>query len=454
MIGSIAKRRSLSWFAAAGSEADRMAARADMAVGYGISEVHLVDPTPPPGAALVDGFANPVLWFIQHGLAGRLHPEQLTAGAWRNWVHAYGPANRRMANAVSQRAAEDTPLLVQDYQLYLAAGYLRKVRPTAPVAHFSHIPWPNPEDWDALPALIVRELLQGLLAADLLGFQTLSDLDRFAATCDRYLVGRVLAGNAVVDGNNRRTLLGVYPATIDHRDFEFCARRSPDVPRHRDHIVIQRIDRLDPSKNIPAGFDAFAALLARRPDLIGRVQFRAHLVPSRCHLPEYQRARDEAVGAAERVNRRYAHPNWLPVELTMRDDRDLAITELREFDVLLVNSLADGMNLVAKEGALANQRSGVLVLSSGTGAYHELGHAAVTCAAQDVEATATALAAAIDMPLLERRNRLEALRRAITTRTPQDWLDSQLDDLERARACNATQHRGLRQRHVPAAIAS
>ena len=436
LIRAMARRRRFTWIASAVGDADRAAAAGGRTWSHDLARVELVQLPWTATQSCYEGFANPTLWFLQHGLTDRLCPGRLAPIIWRAWDEGYRQTNRCMAAAASrQRGAT---FLVEDYHLYLVPAFLRPLQPAAPIAHFSHIPWPEPCAWDVLPAPLVAELLEGMLSADLLGFQSTLDATRFTETCRRFVRGIEVSAEVIVQRSGWRTRLGSYPVTIDPAALMHSAqmepriglRRLPDPPS--DVQVIQRIDRLDPSKNIVAGFQAFELLLQRRPDLRGRVLFRAHLIPTRTELPEYAAARDEALMAAARVNEHFGRDSWTPVRILLDDDRELATTELRRFDVLLVNSLADGMNLVAKEGVLLNQRDGVLVLSEGAGAFQELGRWALGIRPEDVRGTADALEMALGMAAGERRARLHRLRRAVLSRTTDDWLDEQLQDLRRA----------------------
>ncbi len=193
--------------------------------------------------------------------------------------------------------------------------------------------------------------------------------------------------------------------------------------------TILRVDRLDPSKNITDGFKAFGRLLAGTPELRGRVRFLAHLVVTRTELPEYRQARTEAFAAADAVNARFGVGGWQPIEIVCEENRIRALAELGEYDVLLVNSLAGGMNLVAKEGAALNRRDGVLVLSRRAGAWEELGPWAIGVDPADIPGTAQALHEALLLSPQERRERAAGLRRAVARTSLDGWLDGQLQDL-------------------------
>jgi trehalose 6-phosphate synthase len=186
--------------------------------------------------------------------------------------------------------------------------------------------------------------------------------------------------------------------------------------------VILRTDRIEPTKNIVRGFLAFDRLLEARPGLRGRVVFVAMVYPSREGLPEYLAYGNEVSQAVARVNERWATRDWTPIVLDDRDDFARSVAGLARYDVLLVNPLRDGLNLVAKEGPACNRRDGVLCLSPEAGAYAELEPAVLPVHPYDIEQMANALDVALAMPLDERAARAKRLRALATARTPVDWL--------------------------------
>jgi trehalose 6-phosphate synthase len=193
-----------------------------------------------------------------------------------------------------------------------------------------------------------------------------------------------------------------------------------------DRRLIVRVDRMELSKNIVRGFDAFDLLLERRADLRGRVVFLACCYPSREGVPAYVAYRDQVEAAAARVNERWGDGSWQPVRLETDDDYPRSVAALRRYDVLLVNPVRDGLNLVAKEGPMVNQHDGQLVLSTEAGAHVELDGADDPIHPFDLRATAAALADALDRAPDERRARAAELRRLASRRTPADWLADQL----------------------------
>jgi len=193
--------------------------------------------------------------------------------------------------------------------------------------------------------------------------------------------------------------------------------------------TIVRVDRVDPAKNIPLGFQAFGKLLERRPELVGKAKFLAFMVPSRSSLPEYQAEHARVWGSATDVNERFGSDGYKPIELFYENNWQQALAGMSLADVVLVNSRADGMNLVAKEATIVSEKDAVLVLSMQTGAWSELGGAALGVDPHDVEATTIALEHAVDMPRRERAIRAAELRLRTEAHDVQDWLDEQCSDL-------------------------
>ena len=426
-IGALARRKPVTWFAAAMGEGDRVAARRQDGWPLGRSHVHLVDVPRSVQALHYGAFCNPLLWLVQHEMAeDRIYPHS-PSEVQSAWDLGYWPANKLLAERVVSAFDAPQPIvLVQDYHLYLVPTLVRRARPDALIGHFVHIPWPAPEAWSALPRGIVRDLLEGLLGANLIGVQTAGDAERFLATCRVYGV------------DASRTWVRHYPITVDPQDLKLLAEGTKargyaaqlaDSGRLQ---TIVRIDRLDPAKNVAAGFEAFGRLLARDPSLRGGVRFLAHLVPSRSTLAEYQLVAQQAFAAAQAVNHRFGTSDWQPIQIFYEENRARAVALLSDYDVLLVNSRADGMNLVAKEGAVLNRRDGVLVLTRRAGAWDELGPWAIGVEPMDVDGTAGALGEALTMAPEERSLRAVGLREAVERSSLSRWFSDQLTDLRLA----------------------
>ncbi len=438
-LGAVAAKYPATWIAVAMSADDRRAAQMSDKYEFGTTDVQLVDVPLPIHQQHYATFANPFLWFVQHGMMGQLSQPYSQEAIDRAWTCGYLPANELVAHQAMLRVRRPDPIvLVQDYHFYLVPQLIRKVRPKARIAHFVHIPWPTPDKWEALPRSIVMQLLDGLLGADVVGFQSAMDAENFRAACKTFLPDTVVDESGSVRGvDGGYTRVRHYPITIDEPSLagllatDEAARYR--VEQARDGKVgmqtILRIDRLDPSKNIPAGFKAYGRLLENAPELRGHVRFLAHLVPSRTELVEYQEEQRKVLAAVREVNDRYGTVDWQPIELIYEENRLRALVELENYDVLLVNSLADGMNLVAKEGATLNRRDGQIVLSNRAGSWEELKGWAFSIDPTDIPGTARALHQALVLPAEGRTALAAGLRCAVRATSMDRWLNDQINDL-------------------------
>lgn len=385
--------------------------------------------------------ANPLLWFIQHQLYPLAEAPVLGRPDREAFEDGYVVANRLAAEAVVEevlRAGGEAVVMLQDYHFYLVGELVRQGCPDAVISHFVHIPWPGPDSWRILPPDIRHRLLTGLLGCDVVAFHTQTDARNFLL-CVQELAGTEVhldTMQARVDGRTVRAR--AYPISIDVEALEALAYGA-DADRYLaglnrsvgDRQLVLRVDRTDPSKNIVRGFLAFDHLLRDHPELRGSVVFLALLQPSRQDVPEYQHYL-RAVGAVvAEVNARHSLGDWQPVDLRLVAEMPLAAAAYRRCDVLMVNAVADGMNLVAKEAVVVNQRDMVLALSESTGAYLELGHVAVTLHPFDVDQQADALYTALTMAAAERGERLREAARVVRHNDVARWVQMQLEDLQR-----------------------
>ncbi|HLF79475.1 MAG TPA: trehalose-6-phosphate synthase, partial [Dehalococcoidia bacterium] len=377
---------------------------------------------------------NPLLWFVQHGMAANLLERDIEAA----WLDGYVAANRLFADAVIEelRKFQRAPVMLHDYHLYLAPRLIRDARPKAVLQQFVHIPWPEPQTWQVLPDEMVRDLCDGLLGNDSVVFQTEASVEAFMATCRAYLPdAEVCESRGKVMYRGHKTSIWANPISVDVGELRSLAassavqRARAELPTDESVKTIVRVDRLDPSKNVLRGFEAFDLMLQCRPDLRGNVRFLSYLVPSRTGISEYDEYARAVFDKVEEINARHGTPDWIPINVYYEQNRPQAIAGLQRYDVLLVNSVADGMNLVSKEGPAVNQRNGVLVLSTSAGSYGELRHGALCVEPRDICGTADALASALDMPEQERALRASYLLHAVEHHQLRDWLRHQTSDL-------------------------
>jgi trehalose 6-phosphate synthase len=388
--------------------------------------------------------SNPLLWFLQHSMWDTVRSPTIDYATWQAWESGYVEVNRQFATAIAAEViACDAPSLVmlQDYHLYLTPSFLREQLDESSkctLTHFIHIPWPGPEDWGMLPSKMRRAILEGLCSVDLLGFQTREDGLNFIRTIESHLpTAEVTFKYGRIWYNNHACYVRDFPISIDVDALRRLAE-TEEVERHRqllesrfgDYKLIVRVDRTEPSKNIVRGFQAFDELLELYPQHRGKVQFMALLVPSRMEVEEYTSYLDELMAAAGRVNVRHGDSDWEPVRVLVGEDYARAIAALQIYDVLLVNSVADGMNLVAKEGPIVNRRDGILVLSERTGARQQLETGALVISPWDIYATAEVFHQALSMPQVERSERAHRLQHIIEREDIEDWLCRQLESLQ------------------------
>ena len=382
--------------------------------------------------------ANPFLWFIQHYLWPLAYEPVVDERVHRAWHEGYVAINRQLAEAVVDvgRRAQRRPLvLTQDYQLYLAPRTIRDLLPESTLQQFIHIPWPTPQYWTVLPKTLRDAIIDGLLANDVVGFQTNRDVRNFLMSCEELMGLRVDHREAAVLYRGRVVWVRSYPVSVDVGALERLAASS-EVAREdallsawRPEKLIIRVDRTDPAKNIIRGFLAYEKMLKDHPELAGRVQFWAFLQPSRQDVDAYSEYLRRLRTTAERINNELRRRGWEPIRLELRESLKRAVAAYKAFDVLLVNPIYDGMNLVAKEGLLLNKTDGVLVLSENAGAHEQLGAHALSINPFDVDATADALYRGLVMPVDERRLRKAEITRQIRGDDIVKWMSRQFDDI-------------------------
>jgi trehalose 6-phosphate synthase len=401
-----------TWIAGAMTDADREAAANGLvdAEGY---HLRLLTLEPRAYRAYYDVISNTTLWYLYHGLFDSVRRPAFDRRWHEAWNH-YRDVNAQFAAAAADEAPRDAVVLVHDYHLALLGPYLAKERPDLRTVHFHHTPFCGPDDMRMLPDDVAAELLSGLAAHGACGFHSGRWADAFTAACE------------AVIGLTPSTF--VSPATANLDDVR-AAADSPAAHHRRtellgivgDRAVIARNDRIELSKNIVRGFLAFDELLETRPQWRDRVTFIAYIYPSRQTLADYLAYRSECEALAERINRRWATPSWTPIALSTDDDFAGAMAAMRIADVLLVNPVRDGLNLVAKEAVSVNERDCVLALSRECGVWDELGPWALEVNPFDVSGTADVLHQALSLDAGERRERSAELRRAASARNASDW---------------------------------
>jgi len=406
-----------TWIAAALSEGDRAAAAEGLIEAEDMRVRTLaIDATVLRMA--YDTICNSTLWFLHHGLHDLSRRPVIDAG-WHEAWEAYRSYNRTFADVVAEEAPHDAIVLVQDYHLTLLAPHLRDHRPDITIVHFSHTPFAPPMQMRVLPRYAATELLEGMAAHHACGFHSRRWATDFEASCNEII--------------GRRPSTFVSPLAPDPSDMmkvaasDACNNAVAEIDNSvGDRQLIVRVDRIELSKNLLRGMRAYDSMLTDRPDLRGRVVFRSLGYPSRDGLPEYLAYRQEVEALADVVNHRWSTPGWTPIELDLTDNFPVSVAHLRRYDVLFINPIRDGLNLVAEEGPIVNERHGTLVLSREAGVHDQLEGAAISINPYDIEEQARALADALDRTTQQRAEAAADLKRRSLSRTPADWFADQI----------------------------
>lgn len=441
MLTPLARRASVAWFCCVSEPPDAQQARHGLfttAADQTDPRLHVV-PVPLTAEtyhAYYGQLSNEVLWMLQHHVIGSGGFEHLDAARHAAWSR-YLEANAHLAAAIAHSGRSPHAFLVQDYHLYPLPAMLRKTFPDTPILHFTHIPFPDPPLLRLVPNEWRSTILRGMLGADVVGLQTPMDVQSFLSCCAEFLHLEIDTATASVCLPEGRVVrVRAYPASVEPRALRRTMRSAEvaaadsRLSADRGELTIIRVDRLDPSKNQQVGFLAFERLLELRPDLCGRVRFLAFMVPSRTDLGVYRAYRDTVYGTIEAINARFSEAcGGPPVRVFYTNDRDQALAAMRNCNVLLINSLQDGMNLVAKEWAVVADEPGVLIVSETAGVAADAADSALLISPLDVEGTARAMATALDMPAAERCARHHRFLSRVEKWSARDWLNAQLVDL-------------------------
>ncbi len=451
-LTGLASHRDAVWIASAMSDGDK--ARAQECEGRPFAvpglddneyQVRLVTSDSAAYERFYNVVSNPMLWFIQHYLWDISNAPDIRRHEIDAFEHGYKVVNDDLARAaIEQIEGQDEPVvMVHDYHLYTLPAVVRAARPDVFLHHFIHIPWTQPDAWRVLPTRVRNEIYEGVLANDIVGFHTRSYRWNFLQCCRDLMDLDVDFDEGIVQYDGREVWVRSYPLPIDYeatrriaagdRTLEFEAELKR---RRRDHVIL-RVDRADLSKNVLRGFAAFDDFLEEHPEFLERVTFIAQLMPSRLDVAQYRDYLERIESLVAAVNHRHGTPDWMPIQLKLRDDLEEAVAAYKNYDVMIVNAMFDGMNLVAKEGPLVNECDGVSILSENTGAHEELGEFAISVNPFDIEETADAIHQALTMSAQERERRSKGLKGVVTARDPGDWIDEQVADIRAKREAAA-----------------
>lgn len=448
---SAASNAHVIWIAVAGSEADRLAFtdRTYRTVRIGnvaVTTRYVVVP-PKMYSLYYNDTSNRTLWFLHHYLFDSETQQTFTNQDYRAWEEGYEPVNALVANAVidelymlSQTKREKTIVLLQDYHLYLVPGLIRQAMPDVRMEHFIHIPWPGVRYWQLLPQKFSAAIMTSMGKNDIIGLQTTNDVDNFVGCYTRFQQDTRVESyrkQVKIAVDEHTVLVNAYPIAIDPERVTQLARSrsaqsalSPFM-KWFDRKVILRVDRIEPSKNIIRGLQAFDWMLEQHPELVKEVRFVMMLVPSREDLRHYRRYGTQIRKLIEQINAKYGDESDPVIIPIYGNNQARALAAMQRFDVMLVNSIVDGMHLGAKEGAAVNENNGVLVISRNAGVYEAMaGGACLGISPFDLHETAQVLYQALTMT---RSMRFKMSIRAKNIATSEDvtqWLRKQIHDLE------------------------
>jgi trehalose 6-phosphate synthase len=385
-------------------------------------------------------FANPLLWFIHHSMwnppYSPVHDDELHQ-AWDSYQYV----NSKFAEAIGEdlNTSKKIPIvMLQDYHFYLTPKFIREQHPDVLMSHFVHVPFPPPEIFQQLPNHMQIEILDSMLTNDVLGFHIPRYKNNFLQTV------RLILPNALVDDkagdilyNGHVCHVRTYPISVDVETLQTHAQ-DPNVIAKEAEVdemigdckLIYRTDRADLSKNIIRGFQAYDIFLEKYPEWKEKVKFVATLMPSRQDINVYREYTDNIREIVKEINEKYTTLNWQPIKYICRGDYDLVIALLKKYDVLMVNPILDGMNIVAKEGSVINENNGALILSTGAGCYGELKDGATCINPYDIRQTAESINIALLMNETTKAKMMAKARAAIQRNDLNKWVSDQLNDIE------------------------
>lgn len=385
-----------------------------------------------------DIICNSLLWFVHHYLWDVSRFPNIREEIYDAWKNGYVKANKIFAQRIIEEikySPEDFLILLQDYHLYLCPKYIRKKVPQAKILQFIHIPWPQPNYFKILPNFIRDEIIKAMLENDIIGFQIKRYANNFLWTCEEILNLKVDYEKSIVYFKDRPIYVNAYPVSIDRGILEKEASKSKVLQYEREiekkypYKLIVKVDRTDMTKNIVRSLLGYETFLTKYPQFLKKVKFLACFHPSRQSVEEYRKYVKEIRGIIYRINRKYSRDEWIPIKLRLSDNFPQSLAALKQYDVLIVNSIFDGMNLVAKEGVVLNKKNGVLILSENTGVCEELGRWSLIINPCDVHQTAERIYQALILPGLDRKRRSNSLKKIVVKSNNMKWICHQISDL-------------------------
>lgn len=384
--------------------------------------------------------SNPLLWFVQHYMWNSPYTPHIDDKIHQAWDEGYKYMNQKFAEKVlaeSKRNDKEPLIMLQDYHLYLCPTYIRKEMKKTFLSQFIHIPWPQSEYFSIIPEYMRKAIIEGLLSNNLLGFHIPRYATNFIQTCEEY-VDEVDYKTGVIWHNGQATHVKSYPISVDYEGIRELAS-SKEVSENEklikeikgDCFLFYRTDRADLSKNIIRGFQAYELFLHKYPQYQGKVKFLTTGKPTRQQIREYHNYYHDIMDIIEDINIKYGTDDWKPIELIFKADYTLVVAAFKNYDCIIVNPIADGMNIVPKEASTVNEQLGVIILSEKAGCFEELKDHVLPVNPYDISQTAEAYHNALKMDKNERSKRFENLKKIVAQRTIYHWISEQFEDIEK-----------------------
>jgi trehalose 6-phosphate synthase len=384
--------------------------------------------------------SNPLLWFVQHYMWNSPYTPEIDDKIHQAWDEGYKYVNQKFAEKVlaeSKRNDKEPLIMLQDYHLYLCPTYIRKKMKKTFLSQFIHIPWPQSEYFSILPEYMKKAIIEGLLSNNLLGFHIPRYVTNFIQTCEEY-VDEVDYNEGIIWHKGQATHVKSYPISVDYEGIREMAISEEVSEKEKlikeikgDCFLFYRTDRADLSKNIIRGFQAYELFLHKYPQYHGKVKFLTTGKPTRQQIREYYDYYYDIIDIIEDINVKYGNDDWKPIKLIFKADYKLVVAAFKNYDCMIVNPIADGMNIVPKEASAVNQKQGIIILSDKAGCFEELKDHVLAVNPYDISQTAEAYHNAIKMDKNERYERFENLQKIVAQRTVYHWISEQFEDIEK-----------------------
>lgn len=395
---------------------------------------------PEPYESYYSIISNPLLWFVQHYMWNSPYTPDIDDQIHQAWNNGYKYMNQQFAEKVCAESKinnKEPMIMLQDYHLYLCPSYIRKKMKNTFLSQFIHIPWPQSEYYNILPKYMRKEIIDGLLSNNLLGFHIPRYVTNFIQTCEEY-ADEVDYGNGIVWQNGQATHVKSYPISVDYDGIKEMASSKEVSKKEKlikkikgDYFLFYRTDRADLSKNIIRGFKAYELFLHKYPQYHGKVKFLTTGKPTRQQIREYNDYYYDILDIVEEINIKYGTDDWKPIEFLFKADYNLVVAAFKNYDCMIVNPIADGMNIVPKEASAVNLEKGVIILSEKAGCFEELKDHVLAVNPYDISQTAEAYKNAVTMGDKERENRFDNLQKIVGQRTVYHWISEQFEDIEK-----------------------